>query len=301
MDAPLTQPLLTRGGSVSVANNPSTLFSLALHTERGVLVWDQQQRQSSASEIALAEFAVQSLTLPPKPTILSASSANADSPRVISRPGGYWVAWVQSGAEAKPVGKSAERDRAQGTRPDDPDEHLNLVDMWPRELRAVLLDGHGRALGKPIRVAESESHVVAYDMNLLDDGAALFAWRDDDTAPGVESQIVHLARVGLDGHVDFYRIEDEAIGVGAPQLLIDTSAPLEDRAWLALINTGERTSFIKLLPNGKPTDVVVGDAGLGVANPLLRHQGRLLLVRQRGKGVDMETLRCSFGSQGPRG
>jgi hypothetical protein len=147
-------------------------------------------------------------------------------------------------------------------------------------------------------VAEGVSHVVAYDMNLLDDGAALFAWRDDDSAPGVESQIVRLARVGLDGHVDFYRIEDESIGVGAPQLLIDTSAAPEDRVWLALINTGERTSVIKLLPNGKPTGLVVGDADLGVANPLLRHQGRLLLVRQRGKGVDMEAIHCSLRVQG---
>jgi hypothetical protein len=175
---------------------------------------------------------------------------------------------------------------------------LDLVDMGTRELRALMLDTSGRPLGKPLRVAEGESHVVAYDVGLLDDGAALLAWRDDDATPGVESQIVRLARVGVDGHVDFYRIEDETIGVGAPQLLVDTSVAPQDRVWLALVNTGERTSIIKLLPNGKPTGLIVGDAELGVANPLLRHQGRLLLVRQRGRGVDMETIHCSLSAEG---
>jgi hypothetical protein len=296
VDAPLKQASLTRGAEISLAGTPSTLFSLAVNAERGVLVWDQQQPHSENGEIACAPFAVQALSLPSKPTIISGKLADADSPRVMTRPGGYWAAWVQAGPEAKPSGKPAATSTAAKTNRDD--EHLDLVDMGPRELRALQLDAAGRVLGKPLRVAEGVSHVVAYDMNLLDDGAALFAWRDDDTASGVESQIVHLARVGLDGHVDFYRIEDEAIGVGAPQLLIDSSAAPEDRAWLALINTGERTSVVKLLPNGKPTGLVVGDAELGVANPLLRHQGRVLLVRQRGKGVDMEALRCTLAAGG---
>jgi hypothetical protein len=297
VDAPLKQPIVTRGGEISVAGTPSTLFSLAVNGERGVLVWDQQESHADNGEIALAPFATPSLALPAKPVIISGKRASADSPRVIARPGGYWVAWVQAGSDSKAPSKPG-ASPSQQARAVASEDNLNLVDMGTRELRALLLDAAGHPTGKPLRVAEGVSHVVAYDMNLLDDGAALFAWRDDDSAPGVESQIVRLARVGLDGHVDFYRIEDESIGVGAPQLLIDTSAAPEDRVWLALINTGERTSVIKLLPNGKPTGLVVGDADLGVANPLLRHQGRLLLVRQRGKGVDMEAIHCSLRVQG---
>lgn len=299
VDSPLKQPSLTRGGEISVLGNPSTVFSLAVNADRGVLVWDQQQAHSENTEIAGATFSVQSLSPPAKPTVFSNRLANADSPHVLTRAGGYWLAWVQAGPEKKPASKQAAPNPAPKTNRSEPEDHLDLVDLGTRELRALQLDTAGNPLGKPLRIADGVSHVVAYDMNLLDDGAALFAWRDDDTTPGVESQIVHLARAGLDGHVDFYRIEDEAIGVGAPQLLIDTSAPAEDRAWLALINTGERTSVVKLLPNGKPTGLVVGDAELGIANPLLRHQGRLLLVRQRGRGVDMEAIHCTLDVQGP--
>ena len=298
VDAPLKQPIVTRGSDISVAGSPSTLFSLALNGNQGVLAWDQEERSSDFSEVALVPFSVQSLTLSGKPLVVSGKRVNADSPRVMTRPGGYWVAWVQAGADAAPAGKSAPGKVAQKSSGNSSDDHLNLVDMGTRELRALMLDASGHPLGKSLRVAEGESHVVAYDIGLLDDGSALLAWRDDDTAPGVESQVVRLARVGADGHVDFYRIEDESIGVGAPQLLIDTSVLPQDRVWLALVNTGERTSVIKLLANGKPTGLVVGDAELGVANPLLRQQGRLLLVRQRGRGVDMETIRCSLAAEG---
>jgi hypothetical protein len=296
VDAPLKQPVVTRGDDISVAGNPSTVFSLALNGAQGVLVWDQQERAAEASEIALAPFAVQTLTLSAKPVIISGKHVDADSPRVLVRPGGYWAAWVQAGQVA--AGKSGEKKALRPKDESSPDEHLNLVEMGPRELHAVVLDAAGHPMGKPLRVAAGVAHVVAYDMSLLDGGAALFAWRDDDTAAGVESQVVHLARVGLDGHVEFFRLEDEVIGVGAPQLLIDSSSTPEDRAWLALVNTGERTSVIKLGPNGKPTGLVVGDADLGVANPLLRSQGRLLLVRPRGKGVDMEAIHCSLGAEG---
>jgi hypothetical protein len=295
VDAPLKQPVVTRGSNIAVEGNPSTVFSLALNAAQGILVWDQQERKAEASEIMLAPFLVQTLALSAKPVVISGKRVDADSPRVLTRPGGYWAAWVQT-AESATAKPTANRSHSA----DDPsrDDHLNLVEMGPRELRALLLDASGHPTGKPLRVAEGVAHVVAYDMTLLDDGAALFAWRDDDTAAGAESQVVHLARAGLDGHVEFFRIEDDAIGVGAPQLLIDSSAAPEDRAWLALVNTGERTSVIKLFPNGKPTGLVVGDADLGVANPLLRSQGRLLLVRQRGKGVDMEAIRCSLSADG---
>ena len=298
VDAPLKQPTVTRGSDVSVAGSPSTLFSLALNGNQGVLIWDQEERSSDFSEVALVPFLVQSLTLVGRPLVVSGKRVSADSPRVMSRPGGFWVVWVQAGAEVAPAGKSANGKVAQKFSGSPNDDNLNPVDMGTRELRALTLDTSGHPLGKPLRVAEGESHVVAYDVGLLDDGAALLAWRDDDTTPGVESQIVRLARVGIDGHVDFYRTEDETIGVGAPQLLVDTSVPPQDRVWLALVNTGERTSIIKLLPNGRPTGLIVGDAELGVANPLLRHQGRLLLVRQRGKGVDMEAIHCSLTAEG---
>ena len=301
VSSPFSQPKITRGPEVSVVHNPSTVFSLALSGQQGVLVWDQTDGVTELSQIALVPFSLQTLALQGKPQIMSAMRADADSPNIIARPAGYWLAWVQPLDATTTASHSVSKTASPKQHPEAaPDDNLKLIDMGQRVLHVMSLDAHGHANGKPIRVSEGSSHVVAYDLALLDDGAALFAWRDDDSAPGIESQIVRLARVGSDGHVENFRIEDESIGVGAPQLLMDPTAPSDSRVWLAIINTGDKTSMAKLGADGRPTGVVVGDANLGVASPVARYNGQLLVVRQRGRGVDVESLRCRLNALGAR-
>ena len=272
------------------------MFSIAVDSERGVVVWEEPDGKTEKGQIVVAPFAVQSLAIPKKPLIVSNHGADAESPQVILRPGGFWLAWVQSGT-SKPnetprgtprAGKGSQKSSAQdeSTPP--------AVDLGARDLYAVAMDVEGHTIAKPLRVTEGISHVVAYDLAALDDGSAILAWRDDDTSPGVESQVVHLGRMGLDGHVEYFRIEDDAISVGAPQLLVDAAAGANDRAWLAVGNTGEKVSMVRLQPNGNPTSMIVGDADLGVSNPLVRFGGSLLVARQRGKAVDLDPLKCSF-------
>jgi hypothetical protein len=100
--------------------------------------------------------------------------------------------------------------------------------------------------------------------------------------------------VGLDGHTEKFRVEDESIGVGAPQLLVDPEVEAKDRVWLAVGNTGEKVSLARLLPTGQPGSTIVSDADLGIANPLVRAGGTMLVARQRGQSVDLEPLRCQF-------
>jgi len=174
---------------------------------------------------------------------------------------------------------------------------LPAVELGARELYVTAIDIEGRAISKPLRVTEGPVRAVTYEIATLGDSSALFAWRDDDTSPGVESQVVHVARVGLDGHVERFRMEDESIGVGAPQLLVDSTANAEDRVWLAIGNTGERVSLVKLEANGNPVPPIIEDADWGVANPLVRFAGELLVARPRAGGVDLAPLRCKFGKR----
>jgi hypothetical protein len=298
VEEPATLAKVTRGTEVSVAQNSSTVFSVAVNEDRGIVAWDEPDKSSRNGQIALAPFLIQSLVLPKKPTIVSARESDAESPQVVARTGGFWAAWVQSSHAAV---NSADLRRhkahsAKNKQNPGPDDELTppAVELGARDLYVNALDLEGRAIGKPLRVTEGVSHVVAYDLASLEDGIALLSWRDDDTSPGVESQIVHLGRVGLDGHIEKFRIEDESIGVGAPQLLVDPEAPAQDRAWLAVGNTGEKVSLARLLPTGQPTAVIVSDADLGTANPLVRFAGTLLVAHQRGQGVDLEPLRCQF-------
>lgn len=301
VDEPAISARVVRGPEISASQSPFTVFSIAVNATRGIVVWDESGSVTEQGHIAAAPFAVQNLALPQKPLILSSRATTAESPQVVQRPGGFWAAWVQSPLAHNTLPHLKPRP-PEPLKPDqtsnlDNDNNLPAVELGVRELSVTALDMDGHAIGKPIKSTESASHIVAYDLAPLEDGSALLAWRDDENSPGVESQVVHLARVGLDGHVERFRLEDESIGVGAPQLLMDPKEGADNRAWLAVGDAGEKVSLVKLQPSGMPTSVVAGDAELGAANPLARFGGTLLVARQRGKGVELEQLRCQLQGQ----
>ena len=295
VEEPATLAKITRGAEVSVSQNASTVFSVAVNANHGILAWDEAEKSTRKGQIALAPFLVQSLVLPAKPLIVSSRDSDAESPQVVARTGGFWAAWVQSVSAAvngPPFRRTKVPSNKSGGHEEEPTPPA--VELGARDLYVSALDIEGHAIGRPLRVTEGMAHVVAYDLAALDDNIALLAWRDDDTSPGVESQVVHLGRVGLDGHTEKFRVEDESIGVGAPQLLVDPEVEAKDRVWLAVGNTGEKVSLARLLPTGQPGSTIVSDADLGIANPLVRAGGTMLVARQRGQSVDLEPLRCQF-------
>jgi len=298
IDNAMTAARITKGADVSVSQNPSAAFTIAVNAERGVVSWEQTDKKTEKGQIVVAPFAVQGLSVSPKPLVVSDRVADAESPQVTARPGGYWLAWVQSDTPSigHPSAKQAPPAPSAPATPTSADFDLEqaAVDLGERRLLAAALDLDGRAIKRPLPVTQGTSHVVAYDLATLQDGSALLAWRDDETSPGVESQVVRFGHLGLDGHIEYYRIEDDSIGVGAPQLLFDATMTDNDRTWLAVGNTGERVSLVRLQANGKPSSAVVADADLGVSNPLVRYGGELLVARQQGKGVELEPLRCHF-------
>ncbi len=294
-----TTAKVTRGPDVSVSENPAAAFPIATNADRGIVVWEEPDKNTEKGQIVAASFTVQSLVIPKKLSTMSDRNADAESPQVISRPGGFWLAWVQSDTTSArdPQAKASRSTTGRGTQKSTAadDSTLPAVDLGTRELYAIAVDLAGRAIAKPLRITQGSAHVVAYDLTALVDGSALLAWRDDEMSPGIESQVVHLGRLGLDGHLETYRIEDESIGVGAPQLLVDSAAASGDRVWLAV--GGDRTGIARLEPNGNPTSMIVGDADLGISNPLVRFENLLLVARQRGRAVDLEPLSCRFGDQ----
>ncbi len=302
VDDPAGAAKLARGGEISVAQNSSTTFSIAVNGEHGILTWEEAEKKTELGQVAFSHFLVSNLALPKKPAVASNGKSDAESPQVVAREGGFWLGWVQS-LPSKPAEHAVKKSGAPAANRGDSknaareEPALPAVDIGVRELYVSALDVEGRALSKPIRVTENPVHAVTYEMATLGDSSALLAWRDDDTSPGVESQVVHLARVGLDGHVEHFRLEDESIGVGEPQLLTDSSAAPDDRVWLTVGNTGEKVSLVKLLANGSPVLPIIDDTDWGVANPLVRFGGALLVARPRAGSVDIEPLRCTFGKR----
>jgi len=289
------------GPDLSVGESSSSTFSIAVNGEHGIVTWVEPDKKTEVEQVVLAHFGVQSLALPKKPMIVSSAKSEAESPRVVSRPGGFWLGWVQSTPQ-KAGDRGSKNGNIASSRPSEkkgPEDDLGLpaVDLGVRELYVSSLDPEARPVFGPLRVTEGASHAVSFEIATLGDGSAVITWRDDDTSPGVQAPLVHVARVGLDGHVERFRIEDESIGVGEPQLLVDSTAAEEDRAWLAIGNTGEKVSIVRLLPNANPQLPIVDDTDIGVSYPLVRFGGALLVARQRGPSVDLEPLRCRFGKR----
>jgi len=301
VDDPSGAAKVTKGEEISVAEDFATTFSVAATGNHGIVAWEQTDRKTGLGQVVFSHFLVQRLSLAKKPTVASNPKADAEAPQVLARKGGFWLGWIRS-VESKSVERNARTSQGKSNASEDKsslsqEPVLPAVDLGLREIYVSTLDAEGTTVSKALRVTDGPCHAVTYEMGELDDSSLILSWRDDDTSPGVESQVLHVTRVGLDGHIERFRIEDESIGVGEPQLLVDPMAEPQDRAWLAIGNIGEKLSLVRLQPSGNPTLPIVDDVGWGVANPLVRYAGILLVARQHGKSVDFEAQRCKFGQR----
>jgi len=235
---------------------------------------------------------------------------DAESPVLVARPGGFWLAWVSeqspSPAHADAGAHDADphhggthdanvRDanaRDAGAQPGSADGPERLVDVGPRALMVLSLDGNGKPTAAPRAVSGSRAHVVGFSAALLPDAALSLTWREDDAAPGVESGPPELARVGLDGAVQRAKVEDEELSAGLPSLLADPKPGGE--VWVALESASEGTRVGVLAPTGLGLAALVGDRLLRGADVLAAADKKLLVSRSRGRAVELGVLECKL-------
>jgi len=164
------------------------------------------------------------------------------------------------------------------------------VDVGPRVLMALPLDAHGKSSGAARAVSGARSHVVGFAAAALADGALSLTWREDDTAPGVESGAPDLARVALDGAIQRGKVEDEELSAGMPLLLADPKAG--GRIWMALESASEGTRVGLLAATGLGLETLIGDRQLRGADLLAAGGGKLFVARNRGRAVELGVLEC---------
>jgi hypothetical protein len=219
---------------------------------------------------------------------------DAESPVLIARPGGYWLAWVaeqaagDAGAHGDAGSHGAAQSHADAGASDDVD---TLVDVGPRLLMALALEANGKALGAARSVSGPRSHVVGFAAAPLPDGALVLTWREDDAAPGVESGAPALARLGLDGAVLRSKVDDEDLSAGTPSLLADPK-PGGD-VWVALESASEGTRVGVLSPTGLKLDALIGDRLLRGADLLAAGDKKLFVAKTRGRAVELSVLTCN--------
>ncbi len=213
-------------------------------------------------------------------------TADAESPVLTARPGGYWLAWISehplgdAGAKAGSAPRDAGSDDLEG----------RLVDTGPRVLMVLLLDAQAKPVGTARTVTGPRAQVVGFTAATLADGALSLTWREDDAAPGVESGPPELGRVAPDGSVQRGKVDDEDLSAGLPALLADPKAG--GRVWVALESASEGTRVGPLLPTGLGLETLIGDRQLRGADVLAAGGGRLLVGRNRGRAVELSVIEC---------
>lgn len=269
------------GQELSKLGKSVTSLELAVSGASALLVF--QSEDAGGSRIQLGAFSSrdvkQALELAPL------EEKNAELPRLTARPGGFWLSWVQSLPEPK---KPAKPGPDAGVA-EDPEER-ELLDTGLRVVEVAKLDERGRLQGGAVRVGEPRRQIILFDVAPLPSGGLLVATRSDHAAPGAEGGALLLSEVGPDGSVKNERLEDDEIGVGAPVLLVDASAPSPE-PWLSVssINDASRLGPV----HGAHTRLM--------ADPLLLHSevialgaGHFLTARPRGRSMELATFDCQL-------
>jgi hypothetical protein len=290
---------VTWGAEITQGRDESQVFDVELGKQRGLLVWDEWDKQADHGVVRVVSFEPGNLGATTRARALTPEGDDAEAPRLAPRPGGFWLAWISRQLPERH--KSKPKDKPKNAKPapetsgppaDDP-----VVDLGRRWLRIAPLDENGALGAEPRDVTSRQSHVLVFDLAPLDDGGALLAWRDDASSPGVEAGAIHLARIGADGSLDAFTIEDEKIGAGIPSLLVDPAA--RDGApglWLSLDSVTDATRLAALGKDGRLIDGLGDEPLIGRAEPLAIFGGRLLLARPRGLAVELSTARCRPGA-----
>jgi hypothetical protein len=264
------------GAELSKLGKDVTGLTLALSGEHGLLGYLVTEK--GQARLLLASFQPGSIktALEPKPI-----EKDVELPRLLARPGGFWLSWVRTLPDAKkPPQKSA---------PDagDPEER-ELLDVGLRVLEVIKLDERGGKLGSPLRVGEPRRQVLLYDVAPAASDGLLVAMRSDSAAPGAEGGALLLSEIGADGSVHEERLDDDEIGAGAPMLLVDGNAAVQE-PWLSVSSPSDATRLGKA--RGQRT-VLEADPLLARAEVVALSAGHFLTQRSRGRASQLLALDC---------
>lgn len=274
------------GYELSKLGKTVTAVQLAANGARGVLVF--QGEDKSGSRLLLGTFAAASGLKEPF-EVRALDVKDAETPRLVTRPGGYWLSWVRSLPEPKkPAAPAPSNDPATS----DPEER-ELLDVGLRVLEVAKLDEQGKAMGAARRVGEPRRQVILYDVAPLASGGLLVAARSDSAAPGAEGGALLLSEVGEDGTVRTEQLEDDDIGAGAPTLLVDREVKLPG-PWLTVASPSDAT---RIGPAQGAKTQLHADPMLGHAEIVAVSGGRFLVQRARGRSVLLNALECAWPNE----
>ncbi len=270
---------LVWGPEITGVRRDST-FALEVTGDRALLAYATE----SAGKVRVygASLDVNDLRKKFTPEPLSAAGADAESPRLAVRKGGYWLAVARSldAPKAKPAAHSD--DGAAEPSGDDP-----LIDFGARRIELTKLDAQGKVASSALVVTAVGARPMSFEIAASPDGGAYVAFRADDSTPGADGGALELVQVRPDGSFAKVELSGDSNGTGTPSLLVDSSDPT--RVWLAAAGENGASWFGRI---GEHTTLAADSAVRG-ADLIAGRDGNLLLSRAHGTAAELSLVRCA--------
>jgi hypothetical protein len=194
---------------------------------------------------------------------------DAELPRIVQRPGGFWLFWLA---------------RRPGATVQDDDIRYRAEDIAHRWLEAIPLDESGAFSGAPVKLSSVDGHVLAYDTASMVDGSVVVVWRDDDTPSGSSGGVLYRVKVRLGGVDGPERIEDELVGVGTPHVMRD---------WIAIGDALKPTRLAPMNSDGSLGGELRSEPSFGSGKPVADRDNDLLISRPDGLAVRLYLVKCA--------
>jgi hypothetical protein len=275
----------------SASRDESNAFDFAAAEPGGALfTWDDWPHGESHGRVYVQTIAGDGRS--GAPSAVSSALVDAEEPRLVARPGGYWLAWLVDVASAQ--------GRARSYDPGEPETSAaagasnapaNPSGNGARGIEVLALDAAGQPAGNVRRIRTDSARVVGYDLTTNAAGNAWLVWRQDASSAGAAGGRVLMAEVQSDGPHEIVPVREDDVGSGEPTWL--GAASPAGAPWLTFPDQRDRTL---LVPAGYPQPAappLVLAAELQGAAALAAVSGRVLFAQPRGRSLELFVAACA--------
>jgi hypothetical protein len=257
---------VTWGATVHERSGESQAFDIALGEKKSIVVWDEDTPSTGVIQASTFDTATAGNATPAR--TISPLTTDAESPRLVARPGGYWLAYI-----ARSGGGEAESDASYAS------EEIGF-----RWIEVTPLDANGSPTGPSRSATPKDGHVMVFDVAPVSEGGALLVWRYDDAPSGAAGGEVMRAVV-RQGSVEPPAVLMQGdVGAGVPSLL---------NGWLAVMDAAETTRIAPINPGGDMTAPLSAEPEIGAGEPLAGGSEAMLVARPAGRAVKLSVLKCA--------
>lgn len=266
---------LSWGAEIAQGRDESLAYDIAFGKEVGVVTWDDVAGENERGVVMAATVTVDSLEGGEQAKAVSRREVDAELPRVVPRPGGFWLAYI---ARARP---DAEADAGA---PEDPEGRYRAERIEPSWLELVPLDERGAPETQPAAVTDADGYVLAYDIEPAPDGNVLITWRDADTPSGAHGGRVTSQLVTPSGAGQSQTVTEEDVGAGIPTLL---------RGWVSVPGAAGEVRLAPMRPDGELVSGLRPEPLLREGQLVASKDDVVLAARPAGKAIRLITVRCT--------